>query len=83
MIINPDYNIKRIAEIFNRDGVIRNHEIEIKRIGRNEKSWVLFSMYPVVYNGINSFAITFMDISEKNEYQSKLRKAKDDAIKSC
>ncbi len=40
-------------------------------------------MYPVVYNGINSFAITFMDISEKNEYQSKLRKAKDDAIKAA
>ena len=83
ILVNPEVDGPRITQIFEKTGVIQNEELQIRRIGTNEISWVLFSMYPLVYKGINSIAVVFLDINENKEYQLQLSKAKDEALQSA
>ena len=83
IVVDPEVTLNKIEKTYRKYGIVQNEEIQVRKIGSNELGWVMFSMYPVIYNGSRSNVITFMDISEKKKYEFKLSEAKNKAQKSA
>lgn len=66
-----------VNSILEQEGRVLNHKIKIKRMGNDEESWALLSLFEVQYLGKDSILLTIIDVTEITVLNEELSKAKE------
>ncbi|MHA2367124.1 MAG: PAS domain-containing protein, partial [Candidatus Hodarchaeales archaeon] len=73
----PPSNWQKVKELYEKDGFLKNYEVQLKKID-NTIAWTVLSLEPLVYENQNMILVVIKDITDNKIKEQRLQTEKDE-----